>query len=165
MTRNGKDCPLKAEFTRLMKEKYGAIKKLNQAWGKSIASWADFDHGFDSRLTNAVNRQDYSDLLFAYGDKYFQIVHDALEKYMPNHMYLGCRFTHWGMPNEVLKAAGVNERCYVLSHCDGSHTLESVLGGQAERVGLVGAYRILDTAKALFTSNADVISGGEKSSL
>lgn len=105
LTRDGKDVPLKAEFTRLMKEKYGDITKLNEAWDKEIASWEVFDKGFDSKLTNAANKSDYSDMLAAYGAKYFEIVHDAVEKHLPNHMYLGCRFAHWGMPIEVVKAS------------------------------------------------------------
>ena len=45
-------------------------------------------------------------MLEAYASKYFQVVHDALEKEMPNHMYLGCRFSPWGMSKEVLRSAG-----------------------------------------------------------
>ena len=74
-----------------MQDKYGDIAKLNAAWNKNIESWDQFAKGFDSKLTNNACISDYSDLLHAYADKYFQIVHDALEKYMPNHMYLGCR--------------------------------------------------------------------------
>ena len=48
---------------------------------------------------------DYSMLLEAFATKYFQVVHDSLEAVLPNHMYLGCRLTGWGMTPEVRKAA------------------------------------------------------------
>ncbi|MEM9411219.1 MAG: agarase [Planctomycetota bacterium] len=105
LTRDGQECPLKAEFTRLMKKKYVDIAKLNSAWNKNIESWQAFEKGIDSKLTNATCKADYSDLLKAYADRYFKIVSESLEKYMPNHMYFGCRFTHWGMPREALEAA------------------------------------------------------------
>ena len=43
-------------------------------------------------------------MLYTYAEKYFQVVHDALEHYMPNHMYLGARFPDWGKPPEVVSA-------------------------------------------------------------
>ncbi|MBD1390017.1 beta-galactosidase [Neiella sp. HB171785] len=103
--RDGADVPTKAEFTRLMKAKYGTIEALNKAWDKNIASWQAFDKGIDSSLTNETQLKDYADLLHAYGDKYFSIVSAAIKKYLPNHMYLGSRFPDWGMPIEIVKAA------------------------------------------------------------
>ena len=103
--RNGKDVPTKAEFTRLMKSKYKEIDALNKAWGTNIKDWSEFDRGFDSKLRNDVQIADYSELLGAYAAKYFEVVDNALDQHMPNHMYLGCRFAHWGMPMEVVKAS------------------------------------------------------------
>lgn len=102
--RDGKEVPTKAEFTRLMREKYSNIEALNQAWDKSIRDWAEFDQGIDSMLTTDQQLADYSDLLFAYASKYFEVVDQALNKHMPNHLYLGSRLPDWGMPMEVIKA-------------------------------------------------------------
>ncbi|WP_440874119.1 agarase [Thalassotalea sp. PLHSN55] len=105
LQRDGKTVPTKAEFTRLMKIKYGNISKLNKAWDKNIASWAAFDKGFDSRFNTEQQVSDYSELLTAYADKYFEIVDQAVAKHLPNHMYMGARFPDWGMPLEVVKAS------------------------------------------------------------
>lgn len=105
LKRDGADVPTKAEFTRLMKEKYETIEALNKAWDKSIASWAEFDKGFDSTLNTKVQEEDYSDLLHAYASQYFSVISTSVKQFMPNHMYLGSRFPDWGMPIEVVRAA------------------------------------------------------------
>ncbi|MBQ4888835.1 beta-galactosidase [Shewanella sp. MMG014] len=105
LTKNGAEVPTKAEFTRLMQQKYVDINKLNQAWNKSITDWAEFDSGIDSSINNAEQINDYGLLLTAYADKYFSTVNKAVKHYMPNHLYLGSRFPDWGMPREVVNAS------------------------------------------------------------
>jgi agarase len=105
LRRDGTDVPTKAEFTRLMKQKYVDIKALNKVWNKDIADWDSFNQGINSDINNDQQIQDYGILLGAYAEQYFKIVHDAVEKHLPNHMYLGSRFPDWGMPIEVVKAA------------------------------------------------------------
>ncbi|WP_096085012.1 beta-galactosidase [Agaribacterium haliotis] len=114
LTRDGNDVPSKAEFTRLMKEKYRDIAQLNKAWGKQITSWQTFNQGIDSSLANEGSAQrsqqikDYEDLLYAYGAKYYGTVNKAMKKLMPNHLYLGSRFADWGMPWPMVQAAADN---------------------------------------------------------
>lgn len=105
LQRNGNEVPTKAAFTQLMKQQYGTIQALNKAWNTAIASWKEFDSGIDSTLNTDAQLQDYSAMLFHYGEKYFSVVSAALEEHMPNHLYLGARFPDWGMPIEVVKAA------------------------------------------------------------
>ncbi|WP_370980921.1 beta-galactosidase [Agaribacterium sp. ZY112] len=110
LKRDGQEVPTKAEFTRLMKEKYGNINQLNEAWGKHIQSWAEFERGIDSTLTKegsqrATQIADYEALLYAYGAKYFGTVNKAMKELMPNHLYLGSRFADWGMPWPIVEAA------------------------------------------------------------
>jgi len=105
LRRNGNDVPTKRVFTNMMRDKYETIVALNDSWGTSIASWDEFDAGIDSGLRSAAEEQDYSAMLFAYADRYFSVVRDAVKTYMPNHMYLGARFADWGMPPEVVRAA------------------------------------------------------------
>lgn len=105
LTRDGSTSPTKAEFTRIMKNKYTSIANLNNAWGKQIDSWEEFDAGIDSTITNSDLLQDYSDLLYVYAAKYYSTVRNSVKKYLPNHMYLGSRLPDWGMPIEVVKAA------------------------------------------------------------
>lgn len=105
LKRDGKDVPTKAEFTRLMKQKYGSIAKLNQSWNTNIASWAAFDQGVEGNADNPNQVADFSIMLHAYADKYFATVKKAKDKYLPNHMYMGARFPDWGMPIEAVKAS------------------------------------------------------------
>ena len=104
--RDGAESPTKARFTELMKEQYGEIERLNAAWGMALDSWQAFDAGgFDTALSNEAQEADYSKLLYTYASEYFRIVEAAMQKYMPNHLYLGARFADWGMPPEVVKAS------------------------------------------------------------
>ena len=105
LRRDGASVPTKAEFTRLIKNKYKEIEKLNAAWEKDISDWESFNQGINSDINNEQQIKDYGLLLGAYAEQYFKIVHDAVEKHLPNHMYLGSRFPDWGMPIEVVKAA------------------------------------------------------------
>ena len=105
LRRDGGDVPTKRQFTSMMRDKYETIGALNDSWGTSIASWDAFDTGIDSSLRSAAQEQDYSAMLFAYADRYFSVVRNAVKTYMPNHMYLGARFADWGMPPEVVRAA------------------------------------------------------------
>ncbi|WP_338027309.1 beta-galactosidase [Colwellia maritima] len=105
LQRDGNNVPTKANFTKLMKEKYSDIESLNQVWKKNIASWDDFNKGIDSSINNSEQIADYSTLLSSYVEKYFKIVDDALNKHMPNHLYMGARLPDWGMSDEVVKAS------------------------------------------------------------
>ena len=105
LRRDGGDVPTKRVFTNMMRDKYETIGALNDSWGTSIAGWDEFDAGIDSGLRSAAEEQDYSVMLFAYADRYFSVVRNAVKTYMPNHMYLGARFADWGMPPEVVRAA------------------------------------------------------------
>lgn len=104
--RDGADSPTKAHFTELMQAKYQDVEKLNEAWGISLASWEEFNRGrFDTTLRNDAQDADYGGLLYSYAAQYFRIVDEAMQRHMPNHLYLGARFADWGMPPEVVGAS------------------------------------------------------------
>ncbi|GLR71160.1 beta-galactosidase [Agaribacter marinus] len=105
LPKNGAEVPTKAHFTQMMKAKYKTIEALNKAWDKDIASWEAFDAGIDSTMTTEALDKDYGDMLYAFANQYFRIVNEAMEKHMPNHLYLGARFPVWGMPEEVVEAS------------------------------------------------------------
>lgn len=63
-----------------------------------------------SDITNEL-RLEYRAMVF---DRYFEVVADALERYAPNHMYVGCRFSANAYRDEyVIRIAG--EYCDVIS--------------------------------------------------
>ncbi len=105
LSRNGFESPTKAEFTRLLKEKYKTIEVLNAAWSTNIKSWKKLNRGIWLKEYNAAQKEDFSLLLKVYADKYFEVVDSTLNDVMPNHMYLGVRFATWGMTPEVIEAA------------------------------------------------------------
>ncbi|MEM6767851.1 MAG: beta-agarase [Bacteroidota bacterium] len=108
LSMNASQHPIKATFSDMLKEKYTKLQALNAAWEVNIDSWSSFDKGADYKDKedyNSAMLADFSVLLEAYASRYFQTVHDELEKELPNHLYMGCRFASWGMGPEVRKAA------------------------------------------------------------
>ncbi|HAS8441713.1 TPA: beta-agarase [Vibrio vulnificus] len=101
-----KESSAKAAFDALLKAKYGSIKKFNAAWGVDVASWDAFAKGFNyqGEYTETV-KADLSVLLDAFADKYFAVVSEEMEKVLPNHLYMGVRFSDWGITPEAATAA------------------------------------------------------------
>ncbi len=116
LSRDANDSPTKAVYVETLKDKYGEIGKLNAAWGTELASWESFAAGFPpaDAYTDSEQLADFSVLAELYTDKYFRVVHDALEKVMPNHLYLGARLTPWGLTPETLR--GASRYCDVMSY-------------------------------------------------
>ncbi|MBN8430971.1 beta-galactosidase [Microbulbifer salipaludis] len=108
LSRDASDTPAKGAFTKVLKDKYRTIDALNKAWNKKVDSWEAFEKGMDSALTTDAQREDYATLLFEYGNQYFGTINKAMKSVMPNHLYLGSRLPSWGMPPEIVKAAGKN---------------------------------------------------------
>ena len=109
----GKDSPAKQAFVEQLKLHYGKLGILNRAWNAKLASWdALLNQPFKPAdpLTPQM-RQDFADYLKRFAQQYFSVIREALRKYDPNHLYLGCRFA-WRTPEAVAAAA---EYCDVLS--------------------------------------------------
>ncbi len=105
LSRQDSESPTKAEFTRLLKEKYSSIAAFNEAWSLELASWDDLSSGIELNSHSTARQSDYAILLEAYASEYFRVVDVALNDVMPNHMYMGARFASWGRTPEVVKAA------------------------------------------------------------
>lgn len=105
LARDGSQSPTKAVFTQLMKDKYGSISALNEAWGTSLEGWQAFDRGVETEQHNSAQQADYAIMLEAFASEYFRIVSHALDTHMPNYQYMGVRFASWGMTPEVIAAA------------------------------------------------------------
>ncbi len=109
----GKDSPAKRAFVEQLKLHYGKLQNLNRAWKTNFSSWtALLNQPFkpEGALTPQM-RQDFADYLKKFAQQYFSIIREALRKYDPNHLYLGCRFA-WRTPEAVAAAA---EYCDVVS--------------------------------------------------
>lgn len=93
----------KREFISDLKEKYGSIGKLNEAWGTVHASWEALlasREAPDKARAGADLGAFYTKL----AERYFQVVRDSLRSVAPGRLYLGVRFA-WANPRAVAASA------------------------------------------------------------
>jgi agarase len=105
LSKSADDSPAKAAFTGILRDKYDSVEALNETWDTAFASWKEVEAGIVLEHYNDAVVADMSTMLEALSEEYFRVVHDALEKYLPNHLYMGVRMASWGMPDETVKAA------------------------------------------------------------
>ncbi|MDQ8201451.1 beta-galactosidase [Pelagicoccus sp. SDUM812003] len=107
LMRSSFESPCKTAFDLYLKGRYKTIAALNNAWDTKIDNWESFAGGFDLGHENYSEAMlaDLADLLQLYAEEYFRIVNGELKRAMPNHLYMGVRFAHWGMTPEVVEAA------------------------------------------------------------
>ncbi len=106
LSKSTTESPAKSAFTKYLKEKYSNdIQILNEHWSSKYQSWSVLENGVDLVSFNDNMEEDLSNMLELLSDQYFKVVHDAVAKALPNHLYMGARMANWGMPNETIKAA------------------------------------------------------------
>jgi hypothetical protein len=82
---------------------YKVIGNLNKAWNINAGSFSDVvNHLKDPTLNKTQYQMDLSDFLFIVATKYFEVATQAIRKYDPNHLILGCRADV--LPDPVIKA-------------------------------------------------------------
>jgi len=82
-----------------LKEKYGSLEKLNQAWEAKAEGWDSLRVPED---LNDACKEDLEKFLYEFALQYFQTIADALKVHAPHQLYLGCRFA--GAPNAAVRA-------------------------------------------------------------
>ncbi|MGQ9478670.1 MAG: beta-galactosidase [Thermoproteota archaeon] len=95
-----KDAPGKRALMKYLKDKYGLIEALNSKWGTSFTYFEDILEAFE--VPENVPLEDKLGFLEIVSERYFQVCYEAIRKYDPNHLILGCRFA-FKPPDEVLK--------------------------------------------------------------
>lgn len=85
------ETPARLACVAFLKERYGDLPALNEAWGSAYESFAEIGKGGDT-YGNPQCRQDLEAFLGRFADTYFAACHDAVQRHFPNHLYLGCRF-------------------------------------------------------------------------
>ncbi len=98
---NDLEQPCKKELIQFCKDKYGTIETLNQSWNTSFNDWTELRK--PENETEGLNN-DRNDYLLKFADKYFSTVAQAVKKYAPNQLYMGCRFAGFP-PKFVWKSA------------------------------------------------------------
>ncbi len=105
LSRDAKQSPAKQAFVEHLKDKYKEVSELNKAWDANFEAWSNVASGFELESENQAFMADLSALLEMLSERYFNVVHGAVEKALPNHLYMGARMANWGMPDETIKAA------------------------------------------------------------
>lgn len=105
LSKDAKDSPAKAAFTKHLKSKYTDIANLNQSWKTAIADWQTLSAGVEFTDYSKAHVADLSIMLELLGEQYFIVVHNTLAEVLPNHLYMGARMANWGMPDEIIKAS------------------------------------------------------------
>lgn len=148
LNRSAGEQPAKAAFTKLLRDKHGSIGALNSAWGTSFASWDAFEQPFEMGELNEASRADFSMLYYDFADTYFRIVHDELERAMPNHMYMGVRIAaNWGMPREVVEASKkYSDVMSFNNYREGLHPETWKILEELDKPALIGEYHIGSTS-------------------
>jgi hypothetical protein len=104
------DQPAKIAFLEMLKEKYGKVGKLNEVWGTQFADWNGFLDSKDKPDENKA-KADLDVFHRLLCERYFETIHDVLEKVAPKKLYLGCRFA-WANETAIRAAA---KYCDVMS--------------------------------------------------
>ncbi|WP_017446953.1 beta-galactosidase [Gayadomonas joobiniege] len=102
---NATESPTKAAFMQYLKSEYLTIEALNTAWDRQFVSWDKLALGVRLTDFNQTMLKDFSALMSLYAEKYFAVVRAQVQRFMPNHLYMGARFADWGMTEEVRRAA------------------------------------------------------------
>ncbi len=110
--------PAKQEMVKTLKQKYGAIDKLNAAWKSSYADW-------DALLQSqqkppAAAKEDCAAFTAAVAEAYFKNIRDEFKAAAPNTLYLGCRFA--GSTKAAVQIGA--KYCDVISYNLYRHTLD-----------------------------------------
>ena len=101
------DQPANIAATAELRERYGDIATLNEAWGAEHASWDALGSSRDEPPEEAA-RDDLRAINATIADRYFRVIREGLKRVAPHQLYLGCRFA-WANAVAVQAAA---------DHCD-----------------------------------------------
>ncbi len=102
--------PARVALVAQLREKYGDIARLNDAWG---TAHADFDAVTAPASPNDNARADFAAFARLHARGYFRIVREQLRAEDPNHLYLGVRFAG---PATAEAAGACAEFCDVISY-------------------------------------------------
>lgn len=114
----------KQRLIEMLKKQYRLIGNLNSAWATAYESWdafADSQRFKYTRPATPAMQADFNRFIELFADKYFSTVKAALQKHVPNKLYLGCRFLGGIKTKEVIAAAArhtdaVSFNLYFLPH-------------------------------------------------
>jgi hypothetical protein len=110
--------PAKIEFVRRLKEKYGSIAKLNEAWKASYTDWNALLQSQQKPPAGA--KDDCVKFTAAVTEAYFKNIRDEFKAVAPNALYMGCRFA--GSTKAAVQIGA--KYCDIISYNLYRHTLD-----------------------------------------
>lgn len=111
--------PAREALVDFLRGRYSDVGALSEAWDKEFTDFAALTPKPGPEGGKAYQK-DLDDFLAMFADKYFGLSRDAMDRYFPNHLYLGSRF-HVRNPT-VRRVA--SRHCDVLSINIYQHGLE-----------------------------------------
>jgi agarase len=77
---------------------------VERFWSADFSSfWRSREHGLQMQEEWQQDIEFYEETV---AEKYFQVTHDAIKAYDPNHLILGCKFLNWPNLDKILLGAG-----------------------------------------------------------
>lgn len=97
------DAEGKKALIRYLEKKYFNISSLNEAWKTNFSSFEKILTVYEApESNNSTLWSDKLGFLEVVSKRYFQVCYNAIKRYDPNHLILGCRFA-FKPPDEVLE--------------------------------------------------------------
>ncbi|MBO9598660.1 MAG: hypothetical protein J7559_12695 [Cohnella sp.] len=93
----------KRAWVSYVAKKYGTVERLNEAWGSEYSQLDDLHHIAVYRAHPDVLGEDKLEFLKLISEVYFRTTDEALKKYDPNRLNLGCRMVGTSTPPVVFE--------------------------------------------------------------
>lgn len=122
------ESPAKARFVEMLQLKYSNdIAALNTAWSTDFADWAEIEGEITAPAADSTVdvTADYSAYLEDQAGEFFKVIKEELKAAMPNHLYLGSRFSDWGLTPEAENGAAAHVD--VMSYNNYAENLNSLI--------------------------------------
>jgi hypothetical protein len=87
-----------------LRAKYETVQRLNEAWGTEHASWQTLAEHQQTPPDRQRARADLEAFATRIADQYFEVCRQAVKRFAPQTLYLGCRFA-WVNDRAVRSAA------------------------------------------------------------
>lgn len=137
--------PAKIEMVRQLKEKYGAIAKLNATWQTNYADWDTLLQS--QQKPPAGSKDDCVAFTVVVTEAYFRNIRDEFKIVAPNTLYLGCRFA--GSTKAAVQMSG--KYCDVISYNIYRHTLDDFkLPEGVDRPVMIGEFHFGALDRGMF---------------
>jgi hypothetical protein len=88
----GARVPARQASLDLLQRTHGSIEVLNEAWGTQFAGFHEIRSLSGNSAEGAAYLRDMEAIQTFFADTYFAFCREMMDKYFPNHLYLGGRF-------------------------------------------------------------------------